>query len=175
MFFYLTTHSTYFICGYMEPESKRKPTSTTSGSTLSVCTISDRITHTTTFVTPVMQHWLEWEIAQWVHHERSNRRPIAPWANALTTEIYLDPRLKEWYIIKQSWLLVFWAAGKQQCLTSLVLYLPSVVMMNPTSEDRNLVLKNVRRPMTADTLKISVSPPLSSIPMFTCFCHACTR
>ena len=30
-----------------------------------ICT--DRITHTTTFVTPVMEPWLEREIAQWVH------------------------------------------------------------------------------------------------------------
>ena len=28
---------------------------------------TDRITHTTAFVTPVVEHWLEWEIAQWVH------------------------------------------------------------------------------------------------------------
>ena len=28
---------------------------------------TDRITHTTAFVTPVMEHWLEREIAQWVH------------------------------------------------------------------------------------------------------------
>ena len=27
----------------------------------------DRITHTTAFVTPVVRHWLEREIAQWVH------------------------------------------------------------------------------------------------------------
>ena len=31
-----------------------------------------------------MEHWLERVIAQWVHHEGSIRRPIAPWANALT-------------------------------------------------------------------------------------------
>ena len=30
------------------------------------------------FVTPVVEHWLEQEIAQWVHHEGSIRRPIAP-------------------------------------------------------------------------------------------------
>ena len=29
---------------------------------------TDRITHTTVFVTPVVEHWLEREIAQWVHH-----------------------------------------------------------------------------------------------------------
>ena len=39
---------------------------------------TDRITHTTAFVTPVVEHWLEREIAQWVHHEGSIRQPIAP-------------------------------------------------------------------------------------------------
>ena len=29
---------------------------------------TDRITHTTAFVTPVVKHWLEREIAHWVHH-----------------------------------------------------------------------------------------------------------
>ena len=28
---------------------------------------TDRITHTTAFVTPVVERWLEREIAQWVH------------------------------------------------------------------------------------------------------------
>ena len=28
---------------------------------------TDRITHTMAFVTPVVEHWLEQEIAQWVH------------------------------------------------------------------------------------------------------------
>ena len=32
-----------------------------------ICIIPDRIAHTTAFVTPIMQHWLELEIAQWVH------------------------------------------------------------------------------------------------------------
>ena len=30
-----------------------------------ICTIPDRITHTTAFVTPVVEHWLEREIATW--------------------------------------------------------------------------------------------------------------
>ena len=35
---------------------------------------TDRTIHTTTFVTPVVEHWLEREIAQWVHpmKDRSN-------------------------------------------------------------------------------------------------------
>ena len=31
-----------------------------------------------TIVTPVVEHWLERDIAQWVHHEGSIREPIAP-------------------------------------------------------------------------------------------------
>ena len=30
---------------------------------------TDRITHTVAFVTPVVEHWLEREIAQWVNQE----------------------------------------------------------------------------------------------------------
>ena len=51
----------------------------------------DRIAHTTAFITPVAKHWLEREIAQWVHHEGSIRRPNAPRANALTTVLHLAP------------------------------------------------------------------------------------
>ena len=32
---------------------------------------TEKITHTTAFVTPVVDHLLEREIAQWVHHEES--------------------------------------------------------------------------------------------------------
>ena len=35
-----------------------------------ICTIPDRIAHTTAFVTPVVEHWLEREIAQWVHCQK---------------------------------------------------------------------------------------------------------
>ena len=54
-----------------------------------ICIIPDRIINTTAFVTPVMEHWLEREIAQWVHREGSICQPTTPWANALTTELYL--------------------------------------------------------------------------------------
>ena len=33
----------------------------------------DGIVHTTAFVTPVVEHWLKREIAQWVYHEGSIR------------------------------------------------------------------------------------------------------
>ena len=42
---------------------------------------TDKIAYTTTYVKPVMEHWLEREITQWVHHEGSIRRPIAPILN----------------------------------------------------------------------------------------------
>ena len=53
--FYLTTHSTHCIYGYMASDTSymHHPTY--------------RITHTTTFVTPVVEHWLERETAQRVH------------------------------------------------------------------------------------------------------------
>ena len=37
---------------------------------------TDRIAHTTAFVPPVVEHWLEREIAQWVHpmKDRSDER-----------------------------------------------------------------------------------------------------
>ena len=50
-----------------------------------------RTAYTTAFVTPVVDHWLKREIAQWVHHERSIRRPVTPWSNVLTTELHLAP------------------------------------------------------------------------------------
>ena len=34
---------------------------------------TDRISHTTAFGIPVVEHWLEQEIAQWVYHEGSIR------------------------------------------------------------------------------------------------------
>ena len=37
---------------------------------------SDTITHTTAFVTPVVEHWLEQEIAQWVVIEELTARDI---------------------------------------------------------------------------------------------------
>ena len=42
-----------------------------------ICTIPDRITPTTASVTPVVEYWLEREIAQWVHpmNDRSNDPP----------------------------------------------------------------------------------------------------
>ena len=42
-----------------------------------------------------MAHWLEREIAQWVHHEGTIQEPIALLANALTTQLHLTSRKKQ--------------------------------------------------------------------------------
>ena len=91
--FYLTTHSTHFIYGYMASDIWLRTILIVRKETccrhigypfrLAVRAFymhhpTDRITHTTAFVTPAVEHWLEREIAQWVHHEGSIRRPIAP-------------------------------------------------------------------------------------------------
>ena len=80
--FYLTTHSTHFILwlygvGYMvkdHSDSERGNLLPPHGLLFSInskgsfiCTIQDRITQSTAFVTPVVENWLEQEIAQWVH------------------------------------------------------------------------------------------------------------
>ena len=44
---------------------------------------TDRIAHNMAFVTPTVEHWLEWKIAQWVHQEGSTQQPITPWADIL--------------------------------------------------------------------------------------------
>ena len=55
---------------------------------------TDRIAHTTAFVTPVVEHWLEREMGPL--HEGSIRRPIAPWENAFTTKLHLAPMFYKW-------------------------------------------------------------------------------
>ena len=89
--FYLTTHSTHFIYGYMASDMVKDHSHSERVNPLPphgllfpisskgyfICIhTTDRITHTTAFVIPVVEHWLEREIAQCFHNERSIRRPI---------------------------------------------------------------------------------------------------
>ena len=86
--FYLITHSTHFIYGYMvsdiimvkdHSDSERANPLPLHGLLFPISSKvsfymhhpTDRIAHTTGFVTPVVEHCLEREIAQWVHHEGS--------------------------------------------------------------------------------------------------------
>ena len=75
--FYVTTYSTHFIYGYMvkdHSDSEKGNLLPPHGLLFPInskgyiiCTIPDRIAHTTTFVTLIVEHWLEREIARWVH------------------------------------------------------------------------------------------------------------
>ena len=79
--FYLTTHSTHFIYSYMASDiwyrtiqiAREETRCRHIGYSFRLAARffymhhpTDRITHTTAFVTPVVEHWLEREIAQWV-------------------------------------------------------------------------------------------------------------
>ena len=86
-----------------------------------ICTIPDRITHTTAFVTPVVEHWLEQEIAQWVHpmKDRSDdpphhERTLYLWATSRSLRIdkmkknllwtlSIDPEDRPTFFRQQPW------------------------------------------------------------------------
>ena len=82
--FYLMTHSIHFMYGYGEGRlSKRGNTLTPDGLLAAMVLLyvpSEK--HTTAFVTPVVEHCLEREIAQWTQHTMSGRS---------TTELHLAP------------------------------------------------------------------------------------
>ena len=54
---------------------------------------TDRIPHTTAFVTPVMEHWLEREIALWIHHEGSiwPLSIMLPWLRCRNGKCFTSP------------------------------------------------------------------------------------
>ena len=79
--FYLTMHSTHFIYSYMasdiwlrtilivreETRCRHIGYSVRLAARVYMHHPTERIVHTTAFVTPVVDHWLEREIAPWVH------------------------------------------------------------------------------------------------------------
>ena len=76
-----------------------------------ICTIPDRIAHTTAFVTPVMEHWLEREIAQWVHPMKDRSDDPSHHERTLLPRSYISLRLGNITIItkvccglKYSWI-----------------------------------------------------------------------
>ena len=50
----------------------------------------DRIVHTTAFVTPVVVHWLEREIAQWVHPMKDQSDDPLHHERTLLPQSYID-------------------------------------------------------------------------------------
>ena len=53
---------------------------------------TDRITHTTAFVTPVVEHWLEREIAQWFHPMKDRSDDPSHHERTLLPRSYIDQR-----------------------------------------------------------------------------------
>ena len=74
-----------------------------------ICTIC-RIAYTTAFFTPVVEHWLEWEITQWVHptKDRSDNPSHHPLNMSLSS-----------YVI--SIIVSSWRYGLDKYITSLFL------------------------------------------------------
>ena len=54
---------------------------------------TDRIAHTTAFVTPVMEHWLEREIAQWVHPMKDRSDDPSHLSECSTSELRPAPSI----------------------------------------------------------------------------------
>ena len=52
---------------------------------------TDRITHTTAFVTPVVEHWLEREISQWVHPMKDRSDDPSHMSECSTSELCPTP------------------------------------------------------------------------------------
>ena len=69
----LTTHSTHFIYGYMVKDHSDSERGYPLPLLFPISSKSSfyRIAHNTAFVTPIVEHCLEREIARWVHHEGS--------------------------------------------------------------------------------------------------------
>ena len=80
----------------MREETRCRHMGYSSGLTVRVLLYAQSHRHITAFVTPVVEHWLEREIAQWVHpmNDRS----------ALTTELHLAPN-QERYTNKKYFIL----------------------------------------------------------------------
>ena len=70
------------VCKGPFRQQERKPAATTTSDQQQGIFYThhptDRISHTMTFVTPVVEHRLEREIAHWVHHEGLIQGRIAP-------------------------------------------------------------------------------------------------
>ena len=80
--FYLTMHSIHFIYSYMVKDnsgSEKGNAAATTWATFSEMQQGIFYMHYSTmaFVAPVVEHWLEQEIAQWVHHMGLTFRTIS--------------------------------------------------------------------------------------------------
>ena len=69
---------------------------------------TDRIAHTTAFVTPVVEHWLEQEMAQWVHSLKDRSDDPSHHERTLLPRSYISlPRVSDLEGIKSSFICIF--------------------------------------------------------------------
>ena len=108
--FYLTMYSTHFIYGYMASDMVKDHSDSEKGNPLPPHRLlfpisskgsfymhhpTDRIAHTTAFVTPVVEHWLEREIAHWVHPMKDRSDDPSHHERTLLPRSYISlPELK---------------------------------------------------------------------------------
>ena len=135
--FYLTKHSTHFIYSSMvsdHSDGRGNPLSPLYGLLFVIsskgsfiCTISVSIVHTTVFVTPVVEHWLNSEIAQLAqpwgtaptkHHAMSGAMSHSTW-------FFEDSHDNIYCILRQEplqktlWESIFFSSPKLSCLVGL--------------------------------------------------------
>ena len=60
---------------------------------------TDNIAHTTAFVTPVVEHWLEREIAQWVHPMKDRSNDPSHHERTLLPQCYISLRLLDNFVL----------------------------------------------------------------------------
>ena len=71
---------------------------------------TDRSAHTTAFVTPVVEHWLEREIAQWVHPMKDRSNDPSHHERTLLPRSYISlPRMSGCYWLQPT----FWNKTRQ--------------------------------------------------------------
>ena len=115
--FYLTTHSTHFIYGYMVSDIwlstiliARNETRChhigysfrlTARVLLYAPSHRDRIAHTTAIVTQVVVHWLEREIAQWVHPMKDRSDDSSHHERTLLPQSYISYMWSSVYLFQK--------------------------------------------------------------------------
>ena len=73
----------------------------------------DRITHTTVFVTPVVEHWLERETAQWVHPMNDRSDDPSHHERTLLPRSYLHLATREFRGIREYQYICNWSSGSK--------------------------------------------------------------
>ena len=114
-----------------------------------------RITHTTAFVTPVVEHWLEREIAQWVHpmkdrsdHPSHHERTLLPRSYISLPTVIEETRCRHSmsYSFRVAARVILYSPSHRQDSTYYGLYYTS--RGSPAGRTKNHIEGSIRRPMS---------------------------